>query len=187
MANKKMQTTKISRDCFLRVMREKGYTVERLGMIPQIDRSAKTIQRCLSTEEMPPDLLERIGKFLDVDPTYLSGEYDRKFEEMKDTLVNPELTHYLWTKTDRFPYSKYKTENIDYAEYLLNTLLINDISKEQFLSLSPEKQRSFQFDLGVALHGVIRQYFEKDSRGLDTDMGMTSDGLVMLMGNWITE
>ena len=114
MANKKIEKMRINRDCFLRIIREKGYTVEDLGKEPAIDRSGKTIQRCLSAEEMPPELLDRIGCFLDVDPVYLSGEYDRKFEELKETLVSPELTHYLWTKTDRFPYIKHQTESIDY-------------------------------------------------------------------------
>ena len=187
MANKKSEKIQISRDCFLRIIREKGYTVERLGVEPEIDRSGKTIQRCLTTGEMQPALLDRIGRFLDVDPTYLSGEYDRRFEEMKDSLKSPELTHYLWTKTDRFPYSKHQTENIDYAEYLLNTLLINDISKEQFLALGPLKRRALQFDIAMALHNVIKQYFDVDTKGLDTDMGMIADGLTMLMGNWIKE
>lgn len=187
MANKKSEKVQISRDCFLRIIREKGYTVESLGAEPEIHRGGKTIQRCLATGEMQPDLLDRIGRFLNVNPTYLSGEYDRRFEEIKDSLKSPELTHYLWTKTDRFPYSKHQVENIDYAEYLLNTLLINDISKEQFLALDPKRRKSLQFDIGMALHGVIKQYFDVDSRGLDTDMGMTTDGLTMLMGDWIKE
>lgn len=171
----------------MRIIREKGYTVESLGAKPEIDRSGKTIQRCLAAGEMQPNLLDRIGRFLDVDPTYLSGEYDRRFEEIKGSLKSPELTRYLWTKTDRFPYSKYKTENIDYAEYLLNTLLINNISKEQFLALNPKKRRLLQFDIGMALHTVIKMYFDVDSRGFRTDMGMTSDGLMLLMGDWIKD
>ncbi|ADU27383.1 hypothetical protein [Ethanoligenens harbinense] len=186
MANKKSEKVPISRDCFLRIIHEKGYTVEELGEQPQIDRSGKTIQRSLSAGEMSPELLDRIGKFLNVDPTYLAGEYDRKFEEMKDSLPSPDLTHYLWTRTDRFPYSKHETENIDYKEYLLDTLLINNISKEQFFALEPQKKRSFQFDLGLALHNVIKQYFDVDSQGKNVEeFGMISEGLTMLMGDWI--
>lgn len=188
MANKKSAKTKINRECFLRIIREKGYTVERLGEEPAICRSGKTIQRCLSAEEMQPELLDRIGKFLDVDPEYLSGEYERKFDEIKDSLVNPELSYYLCTKTDRFPYSKHKVNHIDYEEYLMNTLLINNISKEQFLSLNPKKRRSLQFDIGIALNNVIKQYFDVDSSGLDTEMEMATDGLILLAGGkWIKE
>ena len=187
MANKKQMTVPISRECFLRVIREKGYTVETLGAEREVDRSAKTIQRCLSAGEMQPELLERIGRCLDVDPTYLAGEYDRRFEQIKDQLVSPELTHYLWTKTDRFPYSKHQTENIDYAEYLLNTLLINNISKEQFIALTPEKKRSFKFDLGRALQGVIKQYFDVDSKGTEINSAAVPDGITMLMGPWLDE
>ena len=81
----------------------------------------------------------------------------------------------------------FKMTNGRNAEYLLNTLLINNISKEQFLALDPRKRRSLQFDIGMALHTVIKQYFDVDSRGLETDMGMTADGLTLLMGDWIKE
>lgn len=43
MANKKSVKVQISRDCFLRIIREKGYTEERLGAEPEIDRSGRTI------------------------------------------------------------------------------------------------------------------------------------------------
>lgn len=67
----------------------------------------------------------------------------------------------------------------------MNTLLINNVSKEQFLELDSLKQRLLQFDIGMALHSVIKQYFDVDSKGFDIDMGMTADGLMMLMGDWI--
>ena len=70
----------------------------------------------------------------------------------------------------------------------MNTLLINNISKEQFLSLDSKKRRSLQFDIGVALNNVIKQYFDVDSNGLETDMGMATDGLILLAGGeWIKE
>lgn len=70
----------------------------------------------------------------------------------------------------------------------MTTLLINNISKEQFLSLEPKKRRSLQFDIGVALNNVIKQYFDVDSNGLETDMGMATDGLILLTGGeWIKE
>lgn len=187
MGNKKIEKVQISRECFLRIIREKGYTVERLGMEPEINRSGKTIQRCLSAGEMQPELLDRIGRFLDVDPTYLSGEYDRRFEEMKDSLQCPDVTHYLWTKTDRFPYIKHEVESIDYAKYLLDTLIINNISKEQFLALDSKKRKSLQYDVGMAIHAVIKRYFDKDSMGGKIDDGVFADGLLFLRGDWIKE
>lgn len=47
------------------------------------------------------------------------------------------------------------------------------------------KRRLLQFDIGMAFHSVIKQYFDVDSKGLHTDMGMIADGLAMLMGDWI--
>ena len=171
----------------MRVIREKGYTVESLGDKREIDRSGKTIQRCLSDGEMQPDLLDRIGQVINVDPTYLAGEYDRRYEELKDKLKNPELTHFLWTNTDRFPYSKHQTEKIDYAEYLINTLILNNISKEQFLALDAKKQNSIKYDIGNALHSVIKQYFKEDAQGNEIESGIIPDGLIMLMGNWLED
>ena len=70
----------------------------------------------------------------------------------------------------------------------MNMLLVNNISKEQFLSLDSKKRRSLQFDIGVALNNVIKQYFDVDSNGLETDMGMATDGLMLLAGGeWIKE
>lgn len=188
MANRKSEKVTISRDCFLRIIREKGYTVERLGEAPEVDRSAKTIQRCLSDNEMAPDLLDRIARLLDVDPEYLAGVYDRRFEDAKDELPNPELTKYLWTKTDRFPYSKHETNNIDYRQFLLNALRVSGISKEQFLNLSPEKRRSLQFDIGTALRKAITPYFDTDSNGSPIGCSaLAEEGFTLLMGAWIKE
>ena len=50
------------------------------------------------------------------------------------------------------------------------------------IALDPKKRRTLQFDIGLALHTVIKQYFDVDSCGLETDMGMTADGLILLMG-----
>ena len=186
MGNKELSRRPVDRDHFITVMREKGFTVESLGVNAQIARSGKTIQRELSKGAMQPDLLDRIAKVMDVDPSYLAGEYLRHYDEIKDSLANPELTYYLWTKTDRFPYSKHSVETIDYEEYLLSTLLINNISRNQFLSLSPKLRRAFQFDLGEAIHAVVKQYFSIDSQGDETAFSFP-DGLMLLMGNWIKD
>lgn len=186
MGNKELPRRPVDRDHFIKVMREKGFTVENLGREPLVNRSGKTIQRELSKGEMQPDLLNRIGKVMDVDPSYLAGDYLRYYDEVKDSLANPELTLYLWTQTNRFPYSKYKAETIDYEEYLLNTLAINNISRKQFLSLDPKKRRAFQFDLGKVLHDVVRQYFLVDSQGIETTIS-SPDGLTLLIGDWIKD
>lgn len=188
MANRKSEKVTISRDCFLRIIREKGYTVERLGEMPEVDRSAKTIQRCLADNEMAPDLLDRIARLLDVDPEYLAGVYDCRFEGVKDELANPELTKYLWTKKDRFPYSKHETNCIDYPQFLLNTLQISGISKEQFLNLSMKKRQSLQFDIGITLRRVISSYFDTDSKGNPIECSaLAEEGFALLMGNLITK
>lgn len=180
MGNKELFRKSVDREFFLKVMREKGYTVEKLGENRLVDRSSKTIQRELSLGKMQPDLLDRIGRVLDVDPSFLAGDYIRRFEEIKHDLANPDLTYYLCTKTDRFPYYKHKLEEIDFNHFLEEIMLVNNISKSQYYSLNQKERRAFKFDIGLALHDVIKQYFEVDSQGIDTSASMP-DGLVMIM------
>lgn len=87
MANKSVDKTPISYDRFMATVKEKGSSIRKLGKVAMIDRDEKTIRRYLAQGEMPPDLLDKIGKYLDVDPQYLAGFYDRYYEEIKETLI----------------------------------------------------------------------------------------------------
>lgn len=154
MGNKKIEKRPIIRDDFLRIIREKGYTVERLGMQPQVNRGGKTIQRCLVTGEMPPELLNRIARFLDVDPSYLAGDYDRRMGNHKTE------------KILKFERKKRPRTNRD---YILSVLRFNNISIERYLALDLKKRNSLNVDLNRAVTSVIKQYFAVDSCDIETD------------------
>ena len=77
MPNKGNTKIKIDKSFFLKVIHEKSYTIESLGTHPDIDRCSKTIQRYLSANEMPIDLLDKICKVINVDPEYISGKYEK--------------------------------------------------------------------------------------------------------------
>ena len=167
MGNKKIEKRPIIRDNFLRIIREKGYTVERLGMQPQVNRSGKTIQRCLVTGEMPPELLNRIARFLDVDPSYLAGDYDRRFEDIKDMLVGPLFMKN--NKTEKILKFEYKKRPRAHRDYILSVLRFNNISIERYLALDLKKRNSLNVDLNRAVTSVIKQYFAVDSCNIEID------------------
>ena len=77
MANKAAQKVPVNKQRFFEVLKWRNCSIRKLGeAYEQIERTEKTIRRCLDAGEMPPDLLDRIAKYLDVHPNYLSGVYD---------------------------------------------------------------------------------------------------------------
>ena len=169
MANKSVEKTPISYERFMTTVKEKGSSIRKLGKVAAIDRDEKTIRRYLAQGEMPPDLLDKIGKYLDVDPQYLAGFYDRYFEEIKETLVSPELTHYLWTKVERFPYSKHMKEQIDGKELFTQICISQDISIEQIQRLNNADRMNLQMEIGRAIDNVFMRFFNKDGNGKEMD------------------
>lgn len=184
MANKAKDRVPISRERFRQALRDKGFTIKALGQAREIDRSEKTISNYIMAGEMPPDLLDRIGRYIDVDPDFLSGAYDRRFEEIKDTLVSPDFTHFLWSQTNRFPYSKHAVATMDFKDYILKTLQLCNVSEEQLMELSHQERRQFQSDLGEAIHSVIKRHFEKDASGKVLDIAFATEGIPYLVVDW---
>ena len=184
MANKPKDRVPVSRERFKQTLRDKGFTIKALGQAREIDRSEKTISNYIMAGEMPPDLLDRIGRYIDVDPDFLSGVYDRRFEEIKETLPNPEFTRFLWSQTSRFPYSKHAVATLDFKDYILKTLLLCNVSEEQLMGLPYRERRQFQRDLGEAIHTVIKRYFEKDASGKELDIAIATEGILYLLVDW---
>ena len=114
---------------------------------------------------MPPDLLERIARFLNVHPDYLAGIYDEK----ADRIENAYLRHmYLKrVKPENFPYLLKAREDIDYSHYFEDILTMNNISMEQFKTLDPVERVLFRQELVLAILEVIAKHFKVDSLGHD--------------------
>ena len=74
MGNKSAQKVPVNKERFMGVLNLRNCSIRKLGeAYEEIERTEKTIRRCLDNGEMPPDLLNRIAKYLDVHPDYLSG------------------------------------------------------------------------------------------------------------------
>lgn len=74
MENKSSQKAPVNKEHFIEVLKLKNSSIRKLSeAYEEIKRTEKTIRRCLDNGEMPPDLLNRIAKYLNVHPDYLSG------------------------------------------------------------------------------------------------------------------
>ena len=169
MARKKSKKVPIRYDRFMNTLKEKGTSIRKLGKERAIDRDEKTIRRYHAAGEMPPDLLDRIARFIDVEPTFLAGEYDNYYEKVKDSLGNPEDLRQLLSDSRRYPYSIKIRKEIDYHEYIRQTLTTQNISEKQFMQLSADNRVLFQLQLAKAIDSVIEEFFSIDANGRQFD------------------
>lgn len=103
MANKSSKKVSINKQRFLEVLKMRNCSIRKLGeAYEQIERTEKTIRRCLNNGEMPPDLLERIAKYLNVHPDYLSGVYDNAADRIEDKFLKALSKSFI--KPERYPY-----------------------------------------------------------------------------------
>lgn len=164
MANKKTEKIKINKEVFLKVLSQKNCSIRQLGRAyEEIERTEKTIRSCLNEGEMPPDLLDRIAKYLDVHPDYLSGAYNEKADKIEDAY----LKHLYWSTLDKdnYPHLLKAKSDIDYNSYFEDTLLMNDITIEQFRTLPPEERVLLRQELVVAILEVFSKHFKENALG----------------------
>ena len=164
MANKTARKVPVNKQRFLEVLELRKCSIRKLGeAYEQIERTEKTIRRCLDAGEMPPDLLDRIAKYLNVHPDYLSGVYDAKADRIEDEYLRALSKSAI--KPEKYPYLLKAKSEIEYTSYFENILTMNDISMEQFNTLSPEERVLFRQEMVVAILGVIARHFATDSLG----------------------
>ena len=166
MGNKATQKIIINKERFLEVLKLRNCSIRKLGDdYEQIQRTEKTIRRCLNKGEMPPELLNRIAKYLNVHPNYLSGAYDNKANQIGDDYLRT-LSH-SFIKPENYPYLLKAKQDIQYTTYFENILTTNNISMELFNTLSPIDRVMFRQELVVSILEVIARYFTFDSLGND--------------------
>lgn len=166
MGNKKTSKVPVNKELFLEVLKLRNCSIRKLGeAYEEIQRTEKTIRRCLDEGEMPSDLLDNIAKYLDVHPDYLSGVYNQKADKIED-----EYLRHLYRKSinpDKYPYLLKAKSDIDYTNYFENILTMNNITMEQYRTLPAEERVLFRQELVVAILQVISRHFSHDSLGND--------------------
>ncbi len=166
MANKTTRKISVNKEHFMEVLKLKNCSIRKLGeAYDEIERTEKTIRRCLESGEMPPDLLNRIAKFLDVHPDYLSGSYNEKADKIEDDYFRSLFSSFI--KPEKYPYLLKAKSEIGYNAYFENILTMNDISMEMFQTLPPKERVMFRQKLVVAILRVISEYFTHDALGND--------------------
>lgn len=166
MANKASKKVPVNKKRFMEVLHLRNCSIRKLGeAYNQIERTEKTIRRCLDNGEMPPDLLDRIAKYLNVHPDYLSGVYDDEADRIEDKYLKDLSKSFI--KPEKYPYLLKAKSELEYTTYFENILTMNDISMEQFNTLPPEERVLLRQEMVVAILEVIEKHFTHDSLGND--------------------
>ncbi len=163
MANKISHKVPVNKERFLEVLKLRKCSIRKLGeAYERIGRTEKTIRRCLDDGKMPPDLLDRIARYLNIHPDYLSGVYDDKLNRMEDEDSREFFKSSI--KPEKYPYLKAK-DKLNYVSYFEDILIMNNISMEQFNTISAEERILFRQEMDVAILEVIAKHFKKNSLG----------------------
>lgn len=168
MSNKKSPKLPLKRERLFEAIKLRGTSIRKLGALDGgVGWSDKTIRRAVKEGEINPAILDALGKFLDVDPNYLSGKYDRLYErigaENRDEYLENALKAQL--RAERFPYQLSQHKGELYDRYLEGILVLHGISMRQFNELSFETQKQFEIDIERNVGPVIAKYFAYDARG----------------------
>ena len=124
------------------------------------------IRYYLKEGAMPPDLLDKIAKYLNVHPDYLSGMLHDKADRIEDVYLRRLSKKHL--TAEKYPYILKAKSDIDYNDYFEKLLIMYNIPKEQFKTLPPEERVLFRQEMVAAIMGVTAKHFEKDALGQDT-------------------
>ena len=166
MGNKSTATVPVNKKRFMEVLKIRNCSIRKLGdAYDEIERTEKTIRRYLDKGEMPPDLLDKIAKFLNVHPDYLSGVYDTKADRIENAYLRSLFQASI--NPEKFPYLLKARSDINYTSYFENILTMNNITMEQFRTLPPRDRIKFRQEMVVAILQVVAKHFTQDSLGND--------------------
>lgn len=156
----------IDKERFMTTLKQKNSSIRKLGAIQDIDRCEKTLRTYLNIGSIPYKVLDRIGQYLNVEPLFLAGKYDRNFEKLE----NPKLiAQYKNTLTpENYPYIKSLQSSIGFEQHFKDILTMSGINWEQFQSLTSTQRITLRQELNVAIQSVISNYFNTDSFGNNT-------------------
>ena len=168
MANKKMRKIPLNKECLREALELRNTSIRKLGEDYGFDWSSKSIERGIKEGEVSADLLDALGRYLDIEPDYLSGKYHQICKKIAD---NDDAMYSILKKglcAKKFPYlKKQQSANYDgeslYRKYLEYILIIHDISKKQFDEMTFEQQKEFQLSLEDAIVPVLMKYFSKNA------------------------
>lgn len=116
------------------------------------DISRKTIERAHRQKRINPEFLNRIGKRLNVDPHWLTGD-DLKIPFIK--------RNRLYCKLSNHPYHEMMQlqKNIDFTRHFNELLILHGVTREQFDALSDGFRFGFELELDLVIQLLMFKYF----------------------------
>ena len=135
-----------------------GVSLRSLDTDPVVAASEKTIRRAKKEGCISPDILDRLGRRLNVDPLFLQGKMDDAARKMSVDENAAEKLMKQFVVSD-FPYLNQEKRALDYKQFIDELLIENDIPPEQLQKLSREQQILFYLELNKAISKVMYKYF----------------------------
>ncbi len=149
-------------ECFQQALDNKKISLRQLNTNPHFGYSERTLRRAKKEHKINPEILDQLGKFLDVDPLYLQGEYIERAKELSTTAAEEkELLDSL--SVSKFPYSRKVKRDQDSLSHLKSILIDREIPWTDFEKLTLEKQIRLYIDIDRAIDRVIWNYFQRPS------------------------
>lgn len=121
--------------------------------------SEKTIRRAKKDGKINPDILDRLGKRLNVDPRYLSGICDN----IADSIAKNEqeaIALKAQLHVENYPYILKEKRELEPMQYVRDLLIKNEIPLSEFDNLPYETMLQIYLDLEHATHKVLNRYFK---------------------------
>lgn len=134
-------------------------SLRQLNTNPTLNASERTIRRAKQTGKINPDILDRLGKCLDVDPLFLGGEYDKSAERWASS---PEEAVELKASitVDKYPYVLCEKRNQKAMQYIEDLLIENGIPVSEMYAMSKETLIHFYLDMEKSVRKILWKYFE---------------------------
>lgn len=139
----------VNKERFLSTINHKKISIRKLGTTPSIGKCEKTIRTYLNNGEFPYITLNRIGQFLNIDPMFLAGEYDKIFEKIEDEEIVKQLKVNL--NPDNYPYIRSMQTSIGFEQHFKNILTMSGINWEQYQLLPTSKKIMLRQEMNVAI------------------------------------
>ena len=143
----------------------KKSSLRKLNTDPLFSASERTIRRAKQTGKINPDILDRLGRCLDVDPLFLGGEYDKSADRWASSTEEAEKIKAVFIVED-YPYILQEQRNLEALQYIKDLLIQNMIPVSEMDAMPRETQIHFFLDIERAVSKVLWQYFEPRHRSI---------------------
>ncbi len=149
----------LSKERFKEARKLRKMSLATIASHPDINRTEKTMLRWIKQQEIPKDMLDSIGRLLDVDPKFISGELDRIAERIEsDPIELSKLKSQLHAYD--YPYVYKQKRDLKPMQYVIDLLIDNDIAPDELDKLSREDLIRLYLELEKATRAILLKYFK---------------------------